>query len=187
MESFNIIPLIIIILLLVLILSCFILFTVIKRLRWGWLWILTILIILMGGIKIYNRIVNLTFYDFKAEMCESYQEIDTIKLYMSYGTRSGSINVYMKNGADDKVIENIFLDILNKINNEPMSSYLKGDSNFKNKSWVNLNIFFYGQKYSRYSSGPYQHSDWFTDGNKQEQTWENSDTGKKYRYSDYIK
>ena len=187
MESFRLIPLIIIILSLVLISSCFILFTIIKRVRWGWLWILTILIIINGGIKIYNRIVNLMFYDFKAEMCDSYPQIETIKLYMSNGMRSGTINVYIKDGADDEIIDKIFLDILYKINNEPMSSYLKGSSNYKNKSWVYLSIFFYGQKYSRYSSGPYQHSDWFTDDNKQEQTWENSITGKKYSYSDYTK
>ncbi|MDW2796684.1 hypothetical protein RZO55_03710 [Clostridium boliviensis] len=187
MESFNLLPLIIIILSLVLISSCLILFSVIKRVKWGWLWTLTILIIIMGGIKIYNRIVNNTFHDFKAEMCDLYPEIDTIKLDMSYRTRSGSIDVYIKDGADDKIIDKMFLDILYKINNEPMSSYLKGSSNYKNKSWVNLDIFFYGQKYSRYSSGPYKHTDWFTDGNKQEQTWENSDTGKIYNYSDYMR
>jgi len=36
-----------------------------------------------------------------------------------------------------------------------------------------------------FKSELYQHSDWFTDENKQVQIWKNSDTGKEYRYLDY--
>lgn len=187
METFNLIPLLIIVLLLVLILISFILLVIIKKVKWGWLWILTIILVVIGGIKIHDRIINSVFYDFKAEMCRTYPEISNIKLHMLYRGRSGSIDVYIAKEIDDEKVENIFLDILNKINKEPMSSYLKGSTNRNNKSWVYLNIDFYGKSYGGFASELYQHSDWFTKENQQEQTWENSHTGKTYHYSDYIK
>lgn len=187
MESYNLIPVIIIILLLVLISFFIIIFKFIRSVKWGWLYLLTILLIIVGGVKLHNHIKNLVFYDFKKEICELYPEIKTIELDMLYGARSGSINDYMKNGTNDKVIENIFLNILNDINNEPMSSYLKGSTNYENKSWVNLDIYFFGENYHRYNSGPYQHSEWFTENNKKNQIWKNDAIGKEYNYSEYIK
>ncbi len=186
MESYNLIPVIIIILLLVLISFFIIIFKFIRSVKWGWLYLLIILAIIVGGVKLHNHIKNLVFYDFKKVICESYPEIKTIDLHMSYGARSGSINVNIKNGTNDEVIEKIFLNILSDINNEPMSSYLKGSTNYENKSWVNLEIFFYGDNYHRYISGPYQHSEWFTENNKKNQIWKNDAIGKEYRYADLL-
>lgn len=187
MESFCFIPLLIFVLLLILLPICIILFLFIKKVKMGWLWLLTILVLIIGGVKIHNRIIDSVLYDFKEEICESYPEIDNIELDMFYLGRYGSINVYIEKEIDDGDVENIFLYILKKINQEPMSSYLKGSTNRKNKSWVELQICFCGKNYERFDSGPNQHSDWFTEENQQEQTWENNDTGKLYRYSDYIK
>ncbi|MBE5981464.1 MAG: hypothetical protein E7249_20405 [Paenibacillaceae bacterium] len=186
MESYNLIPLIIIILLLVLISFFIFIIKFIRSVKWGWLYLLIILAIIVGGVKLHNHFKNLVFYDFKTKICESYPEINTIDLYMSYGAHSGSVNVKMKNGTNDEVIEKIFLNILSEINSEPMSSYLKGSTNYDNKSWVILDIFFYGDNYHRYNSGPYQHSEWFTENNKIKQIWKNDATGKEYRYAELL-
>ncbi|WP_143322420.1 hypothetical protein [Clostridium sp. HBUAS56010] len=182
MQSFNLIPLLIIVFLLI----CTIFLVIIIKVKRSRLWFLIILVIIMAGTKIHNRIINSVFYDFKEDMCDIYPEIDNIKLHTSYGGRSGSINIYMAEEVNDEYVETIFFDTLNKINKEPMSSYLKGSSNRKNKSWVRLNIKFYGRKHGSFFSGPYQHSEWFTRENQEEQTWENNLTGEIYRYSDYM-
>jgi len=146
---------------------------------------LLIVVVIIAGVKFHDWIINSVFYNFEGEVCRKYPEIYNIELGMSYGGRYGSINVYIEEEIEDENIENIFIDILNIINKEPMSSYLKGSSNLKNKSWVIFDIEFYGKKYTRFTSGSYPHSDWFTEKNQQEQTWENSKTAKRYYYSDY--
>ena len=66
-----------------------------------------------------------------------------------------------------------------------MSSYLKGNTNRKNGNWSFIMIDF-SKVRDRFESELYQHSDWFTKENQEEQTWKNSHDGKIYRYSDYI-
>jgi len=121
------------------------------------------------------------FYNFKEEICRKYSGINNIELGMSYGGRFGSINVYIEEEIEDENIEIIFIDILNKINKEPMSSYLKDRS-----VWVEFHVNFRGAVREDFDSGRYSFSEWFTKENQQEQTWHNSKTGKEYRYSNYI-
>ena len=96
------------------------------------------------------------------------------------------IYVDLEKDIKDEYIENIFIDMLKKLNQEPMSGYLKGSTNCKNKSWVFLCIRFLGTERGRFDSEFYQHTDWFTKENQQVQTWKNSITGKIYKYSDYM-
>jgi hypothetical protein len=183
MEYFNLIPLLIAAMIFLMINAILLVFFIkVKKSR---TWFFIIVLIIIAGVKIYDQTLNSVFYNFKEEICRKYSGINNIELGMSYGGRFGSINVYIEEEIEDGNIENIFIDILNKINKEPMSSYLKGSSNLKNKSWVIFDIEFYGKNYIRFTSGPYPHSDWFTEKNQQEQMWENSKTAKRYYYSDY--
>ena len=186
MESFNRLPLIIFLLLIILLVSCFALYNFIKKIKGGWIWLLTFIMFIIGGIKSYDRIINSVFYDVKAEMCRTYPEISIIEFNIICGGSICTIDVELKKEIEDERLENLFIDMLKKVNQEPMSSYLKGNSN-SNNHWNYLLIDFFGVEHGRFESELYQHSDWFTNENQQEQTWKNSDTGKKYRYSDYIK
>lgn len=160
-------------------------YVIIKKIKFGWLWLLSIMMVIIGGVKIHDRIVNSVFYDFKAEMCRTYPEINSIEFDIICGGSICTIDVDLKNEIEDERLENLFIDMLKKVNQEPMSSYLKGSS-ISNMHWNYLLIDFYGVEQGRFESELYQHSDWFTNENQQEQTWKNSNTGKTYRYSDYI-
>jgi hypothetical protein len=183
MEYFNLTPLLLLVIIFFLI--CIFLLVIFIKVKKSRICFLIIVVIIIAGVKIHDRIINSVFYNFEGEICRKYPKINNVELGMSYGGRYGSINVYIEEEIEDENIENIFIDILNIINKEPMSSYLKGSSNLKNKSWVIFDIEFYGKNYMRFTSGPYHHSDWFTEKNQQEQTWENSKTAKMYYYSDY--
>lgn len=180
MESFKLIPLLIIILL------CIVLYLIIKKVKRGWLGLLIIFIIIIGGVKIHDRIINSVFYNFETELCRSYPEINNIELKIINGGSFCMIYVDLEKDTKDEYIENIFIDMLKKLNQEPMSGYLKGSTNCKNKSWVFLCIRFLGTERGRFDSEFYQHTDWFTKENQQVQTWKNSITGKIYKYSDYM-
>lgn len=183
MESFNLTSLLILVILLVFI--CIFLYIITKKIKFGWLWLLTIVMIIIVGVKIHNRILNSVFYDFKAEMCRTYPEINNIELNIISGGSICTIDVDLKKEIEEERLENLFIDMLKKVNQEPMSSYLKGSSN-SNKHWNYLLIDFFGVKHGRFESELYQHADWFTKENQQEQTWKNSITGKIYKYSDYM-
>lgn len=53
MESYNLIPVIIIILLLILISFFIIIFKFIRSVKWGWLYLLIILAVIVGGVKVF--------------------------------------------------------------------------------------------------------------------------------------
>ncbi|MDW2796685.1 hypothetical protein RZO55_03715 [Clostridium boliviensis] len=185
MESFNSIPLLILAIVLIFLLICIFLYMIIKKIKFGWLWLLSIIMIITGGVKIHDQILNSVFYDFKTEMCSTFPEINDIEFNIINGGSICTIDVDLKKEIEYERLENLFIDMLKKINQEPMSSYLKGSSN-SNKHWNYLLIDFFGVEHGRFESEIYKHSDWFTNENQQEQTWKNSDTGKKYNYSDYI-
>ncbi|MFW6678932.1 hypothetical protein ACOAOT_14870 [Lacrimispora sp. AGF001] len=180
------IPLIILAFVIILLILCFALYKSIKKVKRGWIWLLTIIMIMVGGIKIHDRVVNSVFYDFKDKMCNIYPEIKKIKLQIGSGGTSCIIEVYIQKEIDNEKVEDIFIEMMKGFNQEPMSSYLLGDTNLKNKSWVSLYILFYGSEQGSFYSERYQHNEWFTNENKKDQTWKNSYTGKTYRYSDYI-
>ena len=186
MESFNRLPLIIFALVIILLILSFALYKFIKKVKRGWIWLLTIIIIMVGGIKIHDRVVNSVLYNFKDKMCSIYPEIKKINLQIGSGGTSCTIEVYIQKEIEYEKVEDIFIEMLKEFNQEPMSSYLLGNTNLKNKSWGTLYILFYGSEQGSYYSELYQHNEWFTNENKKEQTWKNSYTGKIYRYSDYI-
>lgn len=186
MESFNRLPLIIFALIIILFILCFALYKFIKKVKRGWIWLLTIIMLIIGGIKIHDRIINSVFYDFKNKMCSIHSEIKNIELQIGRGRNSCTIVVYIEKEVDNEKVEDIFVEMLKEVNQEPMSSYLKGGSNLRYKNWSTLYILFYGSEQGSFFSEYYQHSDWFTEENKMEQTWENSYTGKIYHFSDYI-
>lgn len=176
MESFNLIPLLLVTILLVVLLK-------VKRSR---ICLLIIAAIIITGVKIHDLIINSVFYEFRTEMCRTYSEIKNIELRIINGGSVCIIDIDLKEEVEAEEVENIFIEILKRANQDPISSYLKGNNNSKNKHWVYLTINFFGVSQGRFESKLYQHTDWFTKENQQEQTWRNSDTGKKYHYSDYI-
>ncbi|MDR2023862.1 MAG: hypothetical protein LBQ71_11620 [Hungatella sp.] len=92
------------------------------------------------------------------------------------------MEIVLKKEIDAEKVESIFVEILKRINHEPMSSYLKDRS-----AWVEFHIDFRGAAVrEEFDSGRYSFSEWFTKENQQVQTWHNSKTGKEYRYSNYI-
>ncbi|WP_143322423.1 hypothetical protein [Clostridium sp. HBUAS56010] len=184
MESF--IPTFLLIILLLLIcLICIASLIFIIKVKRGWLWFLCFILIVIGGIKIHDRVINAVFYDFTAEMYKTYPGIEHIELRIIRGGGGCIIDIELEKEIDDKNVESIFINVLKKVNQEPLSSYLRGNTNPKNRTWSFFKINFFGAE-GRFESEPYQHSDWFTKKNQEEQTWKNSHTGKIYRYSDYI-
>jgi hypothetical protein len=184
MEYFNLTPLLLLVTIFFLI-CAFLLMTFIKVKR-SRIWFLIIAVVIIAGVKIHDRIINSVFYGFETEMCRTYSEIKNLELRIINGGSVCIIDVDLKEEIEAEEVENIFIEVLKRVNQDPMSSYLKGNSNRKNKHWCYLTINFFRVSQGRFESKLYQHSDWFTKENQQEQTWRNSDTGKEYHYSDYI-
>ncbi|WP_349672896.1 hypothetical protein [Lacrimispora sp.] len=187
MESFNRLPFIIFLLLITLLVICFVLYKFIKKVKGGWILLLTISLVIIGGIKIHDRIINSVFYDFKDKMCSIHPEIKNIELQIGRGRNSCTIDVYIEKGVDNEKVEDIFIEMLKEFNLEPMSSYLKGSTNNRYKNWTTLYILFYGSEQGSFYSEHYQHSDWFTEENQKEQIWKNSYTGTIYYLSGYLR
>ncbi|WP_143322421.1 hypothetical protein [Clostridium sp. HBUAS56010] len=185
MESFIPVFLLIIVFLLIC-LICIALLIFIIKVKKGWLWLLSIILIVAAGINIHDRAINSVFYDFKTEMCKVYPEINDIKLQIVAGGTTCTIYVDMEKEIEEKEVENIFIDMLKRFNQEPMSDYLKGNSNPKNKRWGVLQVLFFGTKQGSFYSERYIHSEWFTKENQKEQIWKNRYTKKIYNYSDYM-
>lgn len=178
MEYFNLIPLLIAAMIFLMI--CAILLALFIKVKKSRIWFLIIVLVIIAGVKIHDQIINSVFYGFRTEMYREYPEIDSIKLHISQG-RLYSMETVLKKEIDAEKVESIFVEILKRINQEPMSSYLKDRS-----VWVEFHIDFRGAVREEFDSGRYSFSEWFTKKNQQEQTWHNSKTGKEYRYSDYI-
>lgn len=188
MSSFNISFLLLILLggIFLLGLLIFLLVLFIRKVKRGWLWLILLLIFIVGGLFIRHQIINKVFYAFKVEVCNTYPEIENIELRYVVQGRICALYIDLKEDIGDEQAEKIFIDLMKRVNKEPMSSYLKGNSTDEYAGWNVLQVDFHELEKGRFTSEWYNHSEWFTEENKQEQAWRNSETDKDYLYSDHV-
>lgn len=167
----------------ILIFLIFLLRLFVKKVKHGWRYLVFGILILFLGILIQNRIAYLPFYHFNKEMCEEHPEIEKVTLYLSHGGQICRISVFLLEEVDDKTVENIFIDLMKGVNEEPVSSYLRETAGYER---LMVQFFFMGEGNQRFYSEQYLRSEWFTKDNQNVQTWRNADTGKLYHYIDYM-
>ena len=109
--------------------------------------------------------------------------IEEISFSRVDGRQRYRIDVQMGAEIDEKQMETMFVDIMRRINREPLSEYLKARDK---TNWLSIEIHFLGIPDGTFFSGSYKRLEWFTSQHQREQVWENRGLKKEYRYCDYM-
>lgn len=161
----------------------FVLAVFIKKVKHGWLYLLLAILVTVSGLYIHHRIAHLPFEHFNKEVCEAHPEVKNVKFHLAYQGQQCQITVDVADHTDAETIERLFIDLMKRINEEPVSGYIKHSAN---SDWLIIMIDFRGGDHQHFTSKQYRRSDWFTKENQQVQTWENDGTPKVYHFADYV-
>lgn len=154
----------------------------VKKVKHSLAYLLISIFVLVCGLFLNHQIANRTFYDFNNDVCAAHPEIEEVEFNLLYQGQTCALYVWMKEAISDEDIENLFIDLLKRINKEPLSSYIKNSANSER---LIIKIDFSGGNHLIFTSKQYLRSEWFTEDNQKVQTWNGDDTHKIYHYSDY--
>lgn len=165
----------------ILILIALILAFVIK-VRRGWLWIILMTFVCFGMWGFWRFLADTPFYRFERELRRDYPEIEKMDLSLFNEGLQYNIFVSLDRNEDGENAETIFVEMMRRINQEPFSGYLKRRNHTR---WFRIQISFLEIPEGNYLSESYPRAEWFTESQRNEQNWKNTDNHKEYQYHDY--